>query len=72
MTNDWILDVLMDLKTFAARNDMRMLASELDVAAAVAKVELRSAAQVETGEKIRHAGHAGTLHRTTPANKIAS
>jgi hypothetical protein len=45
MQNDWILDVLVDLKTFARANGMRSLAAQLDDAALVAQVELASATE---------------------------
>ena len=37
MRHNWIIDVLDDLRTFAARNDLSDLAQQLDKAAAVAR-----------------------------------
>ncbi|WP_102107738.1 hypothetical protein [Oceaniglobus roseus] len=42
MADEWILDVLADLKTFATRNDLSALAVQLDRAAAVARFEITS------------------------------
>ncbi len=41
MANDWILEVLADLKNFAQANGMDALAKQLDATAVVAKTELR-------------------------------
>lgn len=46
MKNDWILDVLADLRTFASSNDMGTLAEQLDNTMLVAASELVS----RTGE----------------------
>lgn len=40
--NEWILDVLSDLKTFAAANGMSTLAEQLDDTRLVAAVEIAS------------------------------
>lgn len=40
MGNDWIIDVLADLKTFAQKNDLALLAVQLDETAIVAKAEI--------------------------------
>ncbi|GAA4217964.1 hypothetical protein J4E08_14865 [Sagittula sp. NFXS13] len=45
MGNDWILDVLTDLKTFARANGMPALAAQLDDASFVAQAELTSVAK---------------------------
>jgi hypothetical protein len=37
MGNDWIIDVLADLRTFAQKNDLPLLAVQLDETALVAK-----------------------------------
>ncbi|PYC47844.1 hypothetical protein DI396_07065 [Litorivita pollutaquae] len=42
MQNDWILDVLSDLKTFASGNGLTALAEQLDDATLVAAAELAS------------------------------
>lgn len=40
MSNDWILDVLSDVKTFAKRNGLVALAEQLDEALLVAALEI--------------------------------
>lgn len=42
MGHDWIIDVLTDLKTFAAANDLEALAAKLDDTQLFAKAELVS------------------------------
>ena len=42
MTNDWIIDVLTDLKKFSASNSMEHLAEQLDDTIIVATSALRS------------------------------
>ncbi|MFY0623656.1 MAG: hypothetical protein JXQ89_18395 [Pelagimonas sp.] len=49
MGQNWILDVLVDLKTFARSNDMPTLAATLDDATFVAQVELASLAEGQQG-----------------------
>ena len=48
MQNDWILDVLADLKTFARQNGLSSLASQLDDTQVVAAVEIASVAEGQT------------------------
>ncbi len=40
MGNDWIIDVLADLKSFAQKNDLPLLAVQLDETALVAQAEI--------------------------------
>ena len=49
MQNDWILDVLADLKSFAAANAMTALAEQLDDTTLVAAAELTSLAEKARG-----------------------
>lgn len=42
MTNDWIIDVIADLRIYAAHHGLSALAQQLDEATAVAAVELAS------------------------------
>lgn len=64
MTQDWILDVLSDLRTFAARNDMPALVEQLDDTLLVATAEIAardtSSAMVGDGKPARdfHRPHA--------------
>jgi hypothetical protein len=42
MQNEWLLDVLSDLRSFAGANGMAQLSQQLDTARAVAVIELTS------------------------------
>lgn len=42
MKNDWIMDVLTDLHTFAFENEMKGLASQLQDAQLIAAIEIAS------------------------------
>ena len=42
MGHDWIMDVLIDLRTYARANDLPKLAEHLDDAALLAEVEVAS------------------------------
>jgi predicted transcriptional regulator len=42
MGQDWIIDVLADLRSFARQNDMPLLGEQLEEAALVASVEIAS------------------------------
>lgn len=66
--NDWILDVLADLKSFASANDLRPLAKELEQTLSVAASVLSTSGyggcdrehgkQAEAGQRFREArGH---------------
>ncbi len=58
--NDWILDVLADLKSFALANDLGTLAEQLDDTTLIATVEIASKA-----EEAKTRGNAG-YSRTGP------
>ena len=45
MGNYWIIDVLADLKTFAEKNDLPLLAVQLDETALVARAEITQMAE---------------------------
>ena len=63
MTNDWILDVLADLRAFAQKNDLSKLAAQLEDASLVAAAELASCeAGVRTVPR-GDVGHVGPLLR---------
>jgi len=40
MGNDWIVDVLADLRSFAQQNELKLLAVQLEQTALVAKAEI--------------------------------
>jgi hypothetical protein len=64
MANDWILDVLADLKQFAARNDLSALAEQLERATAVASFELASHEQRAAALVGLHASETRMVYRT--------
>ena len=59
MRNDWILDVLADLRSFAHANDLPLLAEQLDDTAHVATAEFAS-----RNERSAIRGHAGETDET--------
>ena len=65
MTNDWILDVLADLQSFARKNELAALERQLVIAANVAAKELASSHLIAPGAAQGDVGHAGILHRAT-------
>jgi hypothetical protein len=56
MPNDWIIDVLADLKAFAAMNGMQATATQLEDASLVALAELSSLAAEARGGVVSVAG----------------
>jgi hypothetical protein len=58
MANDWIIDVLADLKSYAGKNGLVALASQLDDAMLTAAAEISS---TEDGRPVTALGHAGTI-----------
>ncbi|MDR5653677.1 hypothetical protein [Ruixingdingia sedimenti] len=51
MRHDWILDVLDDMKTYAARNGLDALAAKVDEALRIARAELAAARGEGAGGK---------------------
>lgn len=45
MGNDWIIDVLADLRTFAQKNGLPLLAVQLDETAVIARAEIAEMAE---------------------------
>lgn len=62
LQNEWILDVLTDLGTFARQNGMRALAEQLDETKIVASVELVSG--VEGSHHYEHSTAPAAGHDT--------
>ncbi|WP_146174192.1 hypothetical protein [Litoreibacter ponti] len=65
MTNDWIIDVLMDLKKFSASNNLDYLAEHLDDAIMVAATEIAQPSQPRrrvVGNFEQAGRHAGGSH----------
>lgn len=59
MQNEWILDVLTDLRTFAHLNGLSVLAEYLDDTRLVAATELASAGERPNGDECATAQAAG-------------
>lgn len=70
MTHDWVLDVLVDLKTFAARNGLKALADHLADAELIAAAELASVEGRPAGAGL-DAGESRHDHRTVAAGENA-
>jgi len=71
MANDWIIDVLADLKKYAAKNGLSALASQLDDATLIAATEIAS---IEAGGQelaIGDFGNSGRIYRTIAARESA-
>ena len=65
MHNDWIIDVLADVKTFARANGLPLLAAQLDETALVAAVELSAQAKGAANNGCRDTADAGYDLRKT-------
>ena len=66
MANDWIIDVLADLRTYAGTNGLNALAERLDEATLVAAAEIAS-----RGDCATDGTQFGTTHRQALARPIA-
>jgi hypothetical protein len=55
MRHDWVFDVLLDLKSYAMRNDLPQLAASVDQALAVARSEI----EAEQDRAASPTGHMG-------------
>ena len=71
MANDWILDVLADLKTFASKNELPNLADGLDELALVATAELATASRSGPQVMERDTHHAGRVYTTYGSRRNA-
>lgn len=65
MPNDWIIDVLADLKAFAEVNGMQATAVQLEDAALVALAELSS---LQSRDRAGEGAMAGSGHETGAGN----
>jgi hypothetical protein len=63
MTHDWILDVLSDLKSFARKNDLPILAEQLGDTQLIAMSELKSA-DAGVSWAVTHERSAGDFDRS--------
>lgn len=62
MANDWILDVLADLKTYASKNGLPVLAEQLDETTLLAATEIASTEGKTPEKTVRNAGTAGYVY----------
>ena len=63
MSNNWILDVLADLKSFALRNSLDALAEQLDDTTLVAATEIASKEREALGVLNGDVADTGNFHR---------
>ena len=71
MTNDWILDVLADLRAFAHQNNLPRLAAQIEGTALVAAAELASAEAGCRAALLEDVGHAGRVLRPYGQRQVA-
>lgn len=71
MTNDWIIDVLMDLRLFAEQNGLATLADHLDDTVLVAASELAARDGTAKGGSLNHAHQLRGTYSTVAASDSA-
>ena len=71
MSQEWIVDVLADLKTFARQNEMGRLAEHLDETMMVAAAELARRAEGVVPLMEHDAQRTGTLRRVFADSEIS-
>ncbi len=71
MKNDWILDVLTDLKTFAQQNGMQALSEHLDDTTLVAASELANQGGGERDQTFGNITTSGRTNRYHPSGPDA-
>ncbi len=62
MANDWIIDVLADLRAFATKNGLSKTAEQLDDATLIAALELESHEGRRALSSPRNEGSAGLVY----------
>ena len=70
MANEWILDVLTDLASFAEKNDLHALTRQLVLAKQVAEVDLGANHGMSPHSMGQGLGHVGILHRGTAESSV--
>ena len=68
MANEWIMDVLADLRTFARQNDLPALAEQLEDSALVAAAEITSQERRQSPRAVAYGRRPGTLDRTAASS----
>ena len=70
MANEWILDVLADLTSFAEKNDLHALSRQLVLTSQVAEIDLGATHGMSPHSTGQGFGHVGILHRGTAESSI--
>lgn len=71
MANDWIIDVLADLKTYSKKNGLSVLAKQLDETTLIAATEIASAQEKASETANWELGDTGRHYRTITARQNA-
>ena len=71
MNNDWIIDVIADLRTYANHNGLPALARQLDDATLVAATEIASRDGGQTDVARWELGNTGQVFRAASSRQIA-
>ena len=71
MANDWIIDVIADLRTYANHNGLPALARQLDDATLIAATEIASRDGGNTDVARWELGHTGQVFRAVTARQNA-
>ncbi len=71
MAQDWIVDVLADLRSFALQNNMKTLAEQLDDTLLVAATEIAQSAPDVPQDADDHVSAIGRLPRRFASGQIA-
>lgn len=61
MTNEWMLDVLADLRKFSVQNGLNVTGKQLDLVSAMAAAEMASMQGIAHGTAQKGIGDAGRL-----------
>lgn len=66
MTNEWMLDVLADLRTFSNENGLEATGKQLDLVMALAAAEIASVQGMAHNAARQGLGDVGRLYREAP------
>lgn len=71
MANDWIIDVLADLKTYAKKNGLSVLAKQLEETTLIAATEIASVQERAPDSANWELGDTGRYYRAITARENA-
>lgn len=71
MANDWIIDVLADLKTYAKKNGLSVLSQQLEETTLIAATEIASREEKALETANWQIGKTGKLYRTSARRENA-